>query len=62
MDKQLPLIISLPSMSDSSVVAIHRCLSVLIDAFELRYGIQLWRYYEQQPQHERPARFDGEPF
>jgi hypothetical protein len=37
-------------------------LGALIDAFESSYGLQLWRYYDQLPEHERPARFNGERF
>jgi hypothetical protein len=62
MNRQPPLVIHLPPMSDKSVFEIHRCLDALIDAFESSYGLQLWRYYDQHPQHKRPARFEGEPF
>lgn len=57
-----PLVIHLPPISDKSIFEIHRCLGALIDALESSYGFQLWRYYDQHPQHKRPARFDGEPF
>lgn len=49
-------------MSDKRIFEIHRCLGALIDAFESSYGLQLWRYYDQHPEHKRPAKFDGEPF
>jgi hypothetical protein len=62
MDRQPPLVINLPSMSDDSVVEIHRCLGALIDAFESSYELQLWRYDEQLPEHIRPDKFKGEPF
>lgn len=62
MNRQLPLVIHLPPMSDKSVVEIHRCLRVLLEALESSYELQLRRYYDRHPQHERPAKFDGEPF
>lgn len=57
-----PLVIDLPPMSDRSAFELHRCLNALIEAFESRHELQIWRYYDQHPEHERPARFDGEPF
>lgn len=62
MDRLPPLVIDLPPMSDKSVFEIHRCLDALVAAFDSRYGLQLWRYYDQHPKYQRPARFDGEPF
>lgn len=62
MDRPPPLAIHLPPMSDKSVAEVHRCLGALIDAFESSYALQLWRYYDRKPQHERPARFNDEPF
>jgi hypothetical protein len=62
MNRQPPLVIHLPPMSDRSVVEIHRCLGALIDAFESSYELQFRRYYDRNPQIKRPARFEGEPF
>lgn len=62
MEKPSPSLINLPPMSDDSVVEFHRCLGALIDAFESAYGFQLWCYYNQHPEHERPVKFRGKPF
>jgi hypothetical protein len=62
MKKQPPLIIDLPSMSDKTIFDIHHYLEAMIDAFESNHELQIRRYYDQHPQHKRPARFDGEPF
>lgn len=62
MEKTSPSVINLPPMSDDGVVALHRCLGALIDAVESAYGFQLWRYYDQHPEQERPVQFRGEPF
>ena len=62
MKKQPPLVIHLPSMSDKSIFEIHRCLEAVIAALESNHELQLRRYYDRNPQHKRPARFDGEPF
>jgi hypothetical protein len=62
MNRQPPIVIHLPQMSDDSVVQIHRCLIAVIDAFQSRYGLQLWRYYEQLPEHERTVSFNDAPF
>lgn len=49
-------------MSDKGVFELHRCLEILLAALESSYELQLRRYYERHPQHERPARFEREPF
>lgn len=62
MTRQRPLVIHLPIMSDKSVFEMHCCLVDLVETFESNYGLQLWRYYDEHPVFQRPARFDGEPF
>ncbi len=62
MKRQPPLVIDLPLMSDKSVFEMHRCLGILLAALESSYELQLRSYYDRNPQLERPARFQGEPF
>jgi len=62
MNRQLPLVIHLPPMSDKTVVEIHRCLGTLLAALESSYELQLRRYYDRHPQYERPAKLGDEPF
>jgi hypothetical protein len=60
--RQTPLVIHLPAMPDRTIFEIRRCLDALVEAFESRYGLQIWCDYDQHPLHKHPARFRGEPF
>jgi hypothetical protein len=51
LDRQIPLFIDLPPMSDDSVGALHHFLVALLAAFESHHELQLWRHYEQLPEH-----------
>ena len=62
MNRQPPLVIHLPPVSDKNAAAIYSCLETLTEAFASSYALQLRRYYDRLPQEQRPARFDGEPF
>lgn len=62
MKRKPPLLIELPPMSDKTVFEMHRCLGIVLAALESSHELQLRRYYDRHPQHERPARFEGEPF
>lgn len=62
MERKPPLVIDLSPLSDKSVVEIHRFLQALTEAFEARYALQIWRYYDKNPRLQRPASFTGEPF
>ncbi len=62
MKRQPPLVIDLPPMSDKTVFEMHHCLGILLATLESSYELQLGRYYDRHPQHERPARFESEPF
>ncbi|NHZ67033.1 hypothetical protein F1735_33025 [Massilia sp. CCM 8694] len=62
MNTQPPLVIHLPPVSDKNAAEIYCCMSALIEAFASSYGLQIRRYYDHHPQHERPERFGGEPF
>lgn len=59
---EIPLLIDLPPLSDKTVVEMQRFLEAVTEAFETRYSLQLWRYYDKNPQLPRPAKFTGEPF
>lgn len=61
-ERHPPLLIDLPPMTDDSAGALHGFLAALLAAFELHHELQLWRYYGQLPEQDRPARFTGEPF
>lgn len=62
MKREPPLYIDLPPLSDKTVGEIHRFLEAVTEAFELRYALQIWRYYDNNPRIPRPVKFTGEPF
>lgn len=62
MDREPPLLIDLPPLSDRSAAEIQRLLEALTTQFESRYALQIRRYYDKHPRLERPAKFTGEPF
>lgn len=47
--------IPLPRLGDDAVIQIHDFLHHLIDVFEVRYGEQIDRFYEELCQQAREA-------
>jgi hypothetical protein len=60
MKREPPLHIDLPPLSDKTVGEIHRFLAAVAEAFESRYALQLWRYYDNNPRLPRPLDYHGQ--
>ncbi len=43
--------VPLPALSDEAVIQIRRFIEHVLDQFDVRYGAQVMRYYEDRAEH-----------
>jgi hypothetical protein len=43
--------VPLPTLSDEAVIQIRSFIEHVLDQFDVRYGAQVWRYYEDRAEH-----------